>query len=133
MRNKYLQLGAATGWLGYIKTDEAAPPGIPSARVAEFQGGTMWVPPAWPVGYALYNGPVRDKYLQLGAMNSGLGYPDRDELVDTTTGRREGHFQGGTIVYQPGVGTTVTYTPPPEVPDPDPDPCETKPWMCDPE
>lgn len=131
---KYLQLGAEAGFLGYPTTDETgASDNI--GRYNHFQGGSIY----WTstTGAREIHGVIRAKWASMGWENSYLGYPtsDEEDWIDPS-GQAPGrisHFQRGTIVFWwttgnaadlPDIAADAAYWQEPISPD------STGPWLA---
>lgn len=86
---KYVELGAEAGFLGYPMSDEE---GLPdgSGRFNHFQGGSIYWHPR--TGAHELHGAIRDKWFSLGA-ERGVGYPITDETVTPDGVGRFNHFR----------------------------------------
>lgn len=95
IRDKWIQLGAATSFLGEPLTDESpTPDGI--GRFNHFQGGSIY----WTLGTGAHDevhGAIRDKWASMGFERSFLRYPTSDE--EDAPGGRISHFEGGSITW----------------------------------
>lgn len=105
VRDKWGQLGAEGGALGYPVTREAATPGD-TGRFAHFQGGSVY----WSVGTAAHqvSGLIRDKWGSYGWEGSALGFPVTDEQPGARGGRYN-QFNGGAIYWSSGTGAHVVW------------------------
>ncbi|MEV7834882.1 FG-GAP-like repeat-containing protein [Streptomyces subrutilus] len=111
---KYLQTGGPGGWLGYPTTDETNhPDGVGRYNHFRHRGQTSdtasvyWTTTtgqAWSV-----RGSIRQKWIELGAERSYLGYPQSDEY-DVAGGPRE-DFSGGYIRHNRSTGGTLDHRP----------------------
>jgi len=90
----YARVGNEGGILGYpLAAQQTAADG--RGRVSRFQRGRI---SAKATGTAFSTrGPVADRYVQLGAERSSLGYPTADEVI--AAGKRTSRFEHGRIVY----------------------------------
>jgi len=99
---KYLQLGAEAGFLGYPLTDESGTPDS-VGRYNTFERGSIHWTPA--TGAHETHGAIRDKWASLGWETGYLGYPITDEQeeaaseVNGFSPRRISRFQRGVIVH----------------------------------
>ncbi|MCI0409936.1 MAG: hypothetical protein L0191_15470 [Acidobacteria bacterium] len=87
IHQKWLELGAETGLLGYPQTDERdAPDGI--GRFNDFQGGSIY----WSADTGAHDiyGAIAESWNSLGGVRSVLGYPLTGELP---TGDAVGRYQ----------------------------------------
>ncbi|QXG77175.1 family 43 glycosylhydrolase [Modestobacter sp. L9-4] len=105
VRGAIRDVWAASGWeagpVGYPTTDELALPG--GAAVSHFERGSVYWSPA--TGVHLVMGAIRDRWNELGAERSSLGFPTSDEYAGS--GGRRTDFQGGSIVWTPSTGAVV--------------------------
>lgn len=85
---KYLQHGAAAGFLGFPMTDERATSDF-AGRFNEFEGGSIYY--TSQTGAHEIHGPLRDRWMELGSIHSFLGYPTYDKHNGYSS------FQRGTI------------------------------------
>lgn len=103
IRQKWANLGWERSFLGYPTTDET--PGRElegKGRFNRFQGGGIWWHPA--TGAFEVHGAILQKYLELGAEGSLLGYPTTDETGTPDGVGRFNHFQLGSIYWTPYTG-----------------------------
>jgi hypothetical protein len=103
---KWLSLGGAQGFLGKAVTAElTAPDGF--GRFEYFQGGSIY----WTAstGADVVKGAILGKWGSLGWEKSLLGYPLTDELPMPNGIGRYNHFQNGTILWYPGLGTFLSF------------------------
>src|SRR6185295_11918539 len=100
IRDKWIQLGGATSFLGEPLTDETSTPdGV--GRYNHFQGGSIYWTPA--TGAHEVHGAIRDKWESMGWERSWLGYPVTDE-IDFPEGGRVNSFERGQIYWWPDTG-----------------------------
>jgi LGFP repeat len=99
--DRWMLLGAETGFLGYPITDETgAPDGV--GRFNHFQNGSIYWTPA--SGAHEMHGAIRDKWTALGGVGSVVGYPLTDETGTPDGIGRFNHFQSGSIYWTPNLG-----------------------------
>ncbi|RZQ64351.1 PQQ-dependent sugar dehydrogenase [Amycolatopsis suaedae] len=102
-REKWFQLGGATGRLGYPTTNEApTPDGI--GRYSHFtKGGSVY----WftTTGSHEVYGEIRRRWAALGWERSYLGYPTSDEF--SIPGGRRSNFQNGYITWMASNGAVT--------------------------
>ena len=106
---------AAMGWersvLGYPVTDEeGAADGVgrfnhfsSTRSLKDVDGSIYWTP---ATGAHEVHGPIRARWLAMGAEHSCLGYPVSD--VETISGGQRSVFQHGTITYDAASGQTTS-------------------------
>ena len=100
IRQKWANLGWEKSFLGYPTSDETVGRDNDGAgRFSHFQGGSIYWHPG--VGTFETHGAIRQKYLELGAEASFLGYPTTDELGTPDGVGRFNHFQAGSIYWTP--------------------------------
>jgi LGFP repeat len=100
IRHKWANLGWEKSFLGYPTSDETVGRDNDGAgRFSHFQGGSIYWHPT--VGTFEVHGAIRQKYLELGAEASFLGYPTTDELGTPDGVGRFNHFQAGSIYWTP--------------------------------
>jgi uncharacterized protein with LGFP repeats len=107
---KYSAIGGAgpSGLnFGFPTTDELAakgdgPAGHPLARYNHFERGSIY----WKSGIGAFevHGGIRDKWFQLGAEWSLVGFPKTDETSCPDNYGRYNHFEGGSIYWTPATG-----------------------------
>jgi hypothetical protein len=99
----YRRHNDVVGWMGYPRSDEQA--GANGGRASFFeQGDIYWHP---DTGAFEVHGGIREKYNQLGASGSILGYPTSDEnavLANGSEAGRSNSFQGGVIFWSGATG-----------------------------
>lgn len=100
-------LGAERGPLGYPIADEAPTP-VKDGAQQPFQRGTVVWSPA--TGARAVQGAIRERWLQLGAEGSSLGFPVGDERAVPGGARSE--FQGGALVWDATTGQVDVETGP---------------------
>lgn len=103
IRQRWLELGAQDGFLGYPTTDhQEADDGL--GRFSDFQGGSIhWSP---TTGAREVHGEIRRRW-QAGppkGLRTTLGYPVTDELPTSDRIGRYQVFQRGAIVWSPERG-----------------------------
>jgi uncharacterized protein with LGFP repeats len=96
----FLSVNGANGLLKYPTSDRYDVTG--GAR-QDFQGGAILQSPS---GTFTVYGAIGEKYLQVGAENSYLGFPTSDE-IKMTNGWVKQTFEGGYILWKAGQPTTV--------------------------
>lgn len=102
IRQKWAGLGWERSFLGYPTSDETVGRDEEATgRFSHFQGGSIYWQPT--VGTFEVHGAIRQKYLELGAEASFLGYPTTDELGTPDGVGRFNHFQAGSIYWTPSV------------------------------
>ena len=100
IRQKWANMGWERSFLGYPTTDETTGRDNDGAgRFNHFQGGSIYWHPA--LGTFEVHGAIRQKYLELGAEASFLGYPVTDETGTPDGIGRYNHFQAGSIYWTP--------------------------------
>lgn len=99
---KWAALGYERGFLGYPTSNES-PTGDRVGRVSTFAGGSIYWSPR--TGAHEVHGPIRTKWLSLGAEDGRLGYPTSDEF--TVTDGRRSDFEHGSIVFTAATGEAV--------------------------
>ncbi|MCM3906074.1 MAG: hypothetical protein ND866_30690 [Pyrinomonadaceae bacterium] len=98
---KYLQLGAEAGFLGYPTTDETkTADGI--GRFNHFQHGSIYWSPETEAHEV--HGGIREAWTSLGWDAGLLGYPTTDETATPDGVGRFNHFQHGSIYWTPDTG-----------------------------
>ena len=118
IRQHWLGLGGAGGFLGFPMTDETGTPdGV--GRYNRFEGGMIYwtgTTGAWEV-----QGAILDKWDSLGAERGYLGYPVSDEMDITlpffTGPGRVSYFQFGEIIWSGSIGAIdvpQTFSTPPQ-------------------
>lgn len=99
---KYVELGAAAGWLGNPTGKITLTPNG-EGWYQHFQNGSIYFRSP-ETGAHEVHGAIRDKWASLGWERSFLGFPLTDE-TPTSDGRgRFNHFQGGSIYWNPKTG-----------------------------
>lgn len=96
---KFQQLGGAKGLLGPPTGGEQTTP--TGGRVQTFQRGAIYFHPT--TGAHEVHGAILQKYAQVGADRSVLGYPTSDEQP-AASGGRVSFFRGGAIYWTPQTG-----------------------------
>ncbi len=112
IRERWLSMNAEASVLGYPVTDEKSTADgkgrfnhFKNPRLGD-QQGSMYYTPA--LGAHEIHGPIRDKWMSLGAEKSSLGYPTSDQYVmDDGTGALRNNFQHGTITYNVSSGVVT--------------------------
>ncbi len=99
---KWESMGGENGILGSPASSESmASDGIGYFR--DYQGGSIYYYPM--AGAFEIDGPIKSKWVSLGAENSVLGYPISD-VINTADGiGKYAIFQNGRIYYHPTLGT----------------------------
>ncbi|WP_165073754.1 LGFP repeat-containing protein [Paludisphaera rhizosphaerae] len=105
IRDKYLALGGAAGWLGAPTQDQRT---YSTGEVLTFSGGTLIAPLYGGPAYVVY-GAIRDKYNSMSGINSPLGLPTSDEYQGSN-GYRVSNFQHGRIYWRSDTGAFVVYS-----------------------
>lgn len=101
---RYLALGGEVGTFGYPMSDETP---IGAGAYVELERGRFsWSP---SIGSRWTRGPIRTRYLELGAEAGTLGFPTSDEFV-TTTQHYRNNFERGWIDYDPKTGIVTDST-----------------------
>ncbi|SNS15849.1 Peptidoglycan/xylan/chitin deacetylase, PgdA/CDA1 family [Geodermatophilus pulveris] len=103
IHDRWVSLGAAGGVLGYPVGEQRALPGSGGA-VQSFQGGHVHWSPATG-SQAVLNGPIRDRWVSLGAEDGVLGHP-RAGVVTTGAGSVQ-DFVGGSVAWTASAGAQV--------------------------
>jgi uncharacterized protein with LGFP repeats len=106
IRDRWILLGAETGFLGYPITDESGTPDS-VGRYNHFQNGSIY----WTPGTGAHetHGAIRDKWATLGWERSVVGYPLTDETGAPDGVGRYNHFQTGSIYWTPRTGAFETH------------------------
>jgi subtilase family protein/LGFP repeat-containing protein len=107
IQDKFEFLRAQVVDLGEPLTEEEALADGGARQAHQF--GTLYFHPR--IGEAFEcHGLILTTYVDLGQQDSGLGYPVTDETDDPSiVGGRRNDFEGGSIVFDPAVGITVTH------------------------
>ncbi|MCF6746704.1 DNRLRE domain-containing protein [Blastococcus sp. KM273128] len=100
IRDKWMELGAEAGPLGFPTTDDVCPPG---GCYNHFAGGSVYWSPA--TGAHDVQGAIRTAWGGLGWEAGWLGFPTSDTL--RTAGGARSEFQGGNIVFEERTGLTT--------------------------
>ena len=103
IRDLYLHLGGAEGWLGFPQNDETATPDG-KGRFNHFEHGSIYWSPA--TGAHEVHGAIRVEWATMGFERSRLGYPTTDELP--APDGRISHFEHGSISWTAGGGAVAT-------------------------
>jgi len=90
---KYVALGAETGFLGFPETDELGTT-FGTGRFNHFQKGSIYWSPA--TGAWSIHGHVRDKWWQMGAERGYLGFPVSD--IEQVSSGNVSFFERGSLV-----------------------------------
>lgn len=101
IRERYVALGSACGFLGAAVTGELTAAG--GARYTDFRGGSIYWSSstgAWEV-----HGDVRRRWLQLGGPAGALGLPTSNE--GPAAGGAYGRFQRGWLYWSPATGAKL--------------------------
>lgn len=99
---RWVGMGGLYGLMGYPTSDVAC--GKPAGGCLQtFQGATVFWSPA--SGAWVTKGGIGARYLGVGAMRSGLGYPTANEKC--IPGQCIQSFQGGYIGWTPAAGTRI--------------------------
>ncbi|TSD99815.1 hypothetical protein FOS14_11265 [Skermania sp. ID1734] len=96
---KWGDYGYEAGFLGYPTSDEIV---LNSGRRQEFRGASIYWSPL--TGAHNIQGAIRQKWTDLGADRSALGYPTSDEIVTPDGVGRCNRFQAGMIYWSPSSG-----------------------------
>jgi hypothetical protein len=105
IREKWLSLGAHTGFLGRPTTDEQ-PTSNSRGRFNHFEGGSIYWTPDW--GAVEVHGLIRAKWATLSWEQGFLGFPVTDELpLPGTDGGRYSLFEHGIVTWWPGQAEAV--------------------------
>lgn len=106
IRDKWRNLGAESGSLGYPVTREEATLGNPG-RYNHFQNGSIY----WSVGAGAHQvgGVIRDKWGQVGWENSPLGFPISDEAKTNKGDGRYNLFEGGAVYWSKATGAHIVW------------------------
>ena len=97
---RWTALGGASGALGEPISAETATTGK-AGSFRDYRGGSIYWSAA--TGARALTGPVKDRYRQVGAQNSALGFPTTDEYV-VSPGVRRNDFERGSISYDETTG-----------------------------
>jgi M6 family metalloprotease-like protein len=101
IKEKWVSLKGANGFLGFPLTDElATPDGV--GRYNHFQGGSVYWTPS--TGAHEVHGAIRSKWSSLGWERGFLGYPLTDEMTTPDGKGKYTHFQGGSIYWTSATG-----------------------------
>ncbi len=94
---KWQALVGLSGFLGYPLTDESPGRDGSGGRYNTFQGGHIF----WRSGIGAFevHGEIAQRWMDMGAELSRLGYPTSDER-DSGDGGRVSYFQGGAIRWR---------------------------------
>jgi LGFP repeat len=117
IRDKWTQLGAENGPLGCALMNETPTREIKiedKGRYNDFEGGSIYWHPrtsSWhPVPQAyMVTGLIRDKWKDLDAEMSILGYPVTDETDTPDRTGRYNHFEHGSIYWTPATGAVEVW------------------------
>jgi uncharacterized protein with LGFP repeats len=102
INNKRLQNTWLGGSLtGYISTTSTA---WGTGMYVDYQSGSIYIGNNVGEAYIIL-GLIRNKWRNMGAQNSILGYPTTDELTCPDGVGRFNHFQYGSLYYHPDTGT----------------------------
>lgn len=93
---KWGEKGYETGFLKYPATDEIVLSDNVSRR-QEFQGGSIYWSPV--TGAHSTQGAIRQRWIDLGADRSYLGFPTTDEIVTPNGGGRFNRFLNNAVIY----------------------------------
>lgn len=104
--------GFEAGWLGYPTSDEKAIDGTVGIGVVEtkggvqdFQGGQIYRRPVLRGGdSAAITGAILQRWNQIGATTSMLGFPIKDEAKTPDGVGRFSEFEAGSIYWSPATG-----------------------------
>ncbi|WP_460991186.1 transglycosylase SLT domain-containing protein [Sinomonas soli] len=101
IRGAWQRLGLEKGRLGYPTSGEVG--GLRNGGVSQmYEGGAIvWSP---QTGAFESTGPLRDRWLRLGAQNGDLGYPTSAEITGLKGGGVSQSYEGGAIVFSPATG-----------------------------
>ncbi len=110
----YVRSGAEDGPLGFPAASHAD---VPGGTAQAFQTGRVSISPA--TGAHWVAGPIAEKYVELGAEQSSLGFPVQDEKEDRSwpwksaanPTVRVAVFERGTITYDVVTGTVTVVSP----------------------
>jgi uncharacterized protein with LGFP repeats len=101
IRDKWIQTGWERGALGFPTSDEqTASDG--RGKFNTFERGAIYYTPE--TGANLILGPIRDRWVSMGAERSALGYPVKDDRVAPDGVSHIQEFQRGTLVWDAGSG-----------------------------
>ncbi|AYV44962.1 hypothetical protein CFHF_06800 [Caulobacter flavus] len=106
IRNKWAAMGWENSFLGFPTSDELQGGG--AGRLSAFQGGVIYWSPT--TGAHEVHGLILEKYKQLGADKSYLGYPVSDELDLGVNNGRISNFEHGQIAWSPAIGAAASAT-----------------------
>ena len=100
--DRWLALGGASSFLGNAVGERKS---VSGGQRQDFQGGTIW----WSAGTGAWetHGGVAQRYLQIGATTSWLGFPTSGE-VPVLGGVRQ-HFAGGYMWWISAAGAWETH------------------------
>jgi hypothetical protein len=104
IRDKWLSLGAHTGFLGRPVSDET-PAASEGGLFNHFEGGSIFWTAQW--GVFEVHGPIRQKWSELGWEQGFLGFPVTDVLAIPDSGGQYSVFEHGIITLQPGQAEAV--------------------------
>jgi hypothetical protein len=105
---RWTALGGAAGALGEPTSPETATTGK-AGSFRDYRGGSIYWSAA--TGARALTGPVKDRYRQVGAQNSALGFPTTDLVATADRAGRFANFQGGTIIWSSASGARVLVGP----------------------
>ena len=106
LSDAYVRADAETGPLGFPVADEQP---VAGGRVQRFQHGRISAGPA--TGAHWLSRAVSDKYVELGAETSSLGWPTSDEVDATAwTWKSSGNPETRTVTFEHGSITHEVYT-----------------------
>jgi hypothetical protein len=101
IRDRWIQLGGAKGFLGNPNTNVLTTPDR-TGRYVHFAGGSIyWTPQS---GAFEVHGDIRARWASVGWETTFLGYPTTDETRTPDGVGRYNHFQGGSIYWTPKTG-----------------------------
>ncbi|MDG2529427.1 LGFP repeat-containing protein [Caulobacter endophyticus] len=106
IRDKWAAMGWENSFLGFPTSDELQGGG--NGRLSTFQGGVVYWSPT--TGAHEVHGLILEKYKQLGAEKSFLGYPVSDELDLGVNNGRISNFERGQIAWSPALGAATSAT-----------------------
>ncbi|MCF2528768.1 arylsulfotransferase family protein [Yinghuangia soli] len=105
VRNKWAELGAERGFLGYPITNELPTAGNTGAY-NHFQRGSVFWSPA--TGAHEVHGGIRDAWARVGWQGGRLGFPTSDEFAPSDGYRRQ-DFQGGYVMWSAATGKAEVF------------------------
>ncbi|MCK4928772.1 MAG: hypothetical protein KAR76_03455, partial [Methanosarcinales archaeon] len=100
VESKYMSMGYEASYLKYPTFDTVALTN--GCSFNDFMGGAIYFNPLFS-GHALY-GPILEKWREMGAEKSVMGYPTGDTEPTIDGEGQFQHFQAGDLYWHPEVG-----------------------------